>query len=232
MKPDATRTALNILLPTDFSPGSGRALPVALSLSERLGADLHLLYVLSEGSELTASEVRARLDTLRLDYRYSLPSSRAGRLRAVVIHEKDGASGILNYAKLAHVQLIVMAHRGSAYTESPQPGSVTMAVMAEAPMPVLAVPRGAHVHAQPEKVVLLDQHPHDVSATVKMWLDAGAEIDQVSTDLPVKTDAHLAVLPFAGAMNDMDYAERVYQIAPNALLLSPPKPTSVPAFIS
>jgi len=232
MKPDASRTALNILLPTDFSPGSGRALPVALSLSERLGADLHLLYVLSEESTLTASEVRARLDALRLDYRYSLPSSRSGRLRAVVIHEKDGASGILNYARLAHVQLIVMAHRGSAYADCPQPGSVTMAVMAQATMPVLAVPRGAHVHAQPERVVLLDQHAHDMSASIKMWLDLDAEIDQVNTNVPVKTDAHLAVLPYAGAMNDLDYAERVYQIAPHALLLSPPKPVSVPAFMS
>lgn len=144
-------TIRTILVPTDFSPASHRALAYARQLADTLGASLHLLHVVENpfapgafmemytpppGDYLGAlqNEARTRLDALLTDEekaRYSaVLTMRTGR----------PAQEILEHVK-AHgaIDLIVMATAGRGGVARLMMGSVADRLVRSAPCPVLTI---------------------------------------------------------------------------------------------
>lgn len=144
-----------IVLPTDLSACAERALPRALALAERAGAEVHLLYVVppveAEGTvapTLDAEEfglwreerARARLQGLRLTYRYGLNSRNAVSIQTSIVTHADTSAGILSYVRRQKADLIVMGTHGWSAHFGKGLGSVTQRVLTAAPCPVMTVP--------------------------------------------------------------------------------------------
>jgi len=139
-----------ILAPTDFSAHAENAVRYACGLAERLGAELHLLHVLSaiiptgpdplfapvllpdsyHESELHA---RAALETL-LD-----PSWGSPRSVAVAVRWESPVEGIVDYAREAAIDLVVIATHGRTGLSHVLLGSVAERIVREAPCPVLTI---------------------------------------------------------------------------------------------
>jgi nucleotide-binding universal stress UspA family protein len=140
----------SILAPTDFSAHSERAVRYACGLAERLGAELHLLHVLSEivpaGPDpllmpvmppeyYEENEQRAKetLDRL-LDPAWGRPTS-------VVTAVRWGSpvEAIVAYAAEPKLDLVVIATHGRTGLSHVLLGSVAERIVREAPCPVLTI---------------------------------------------------------------------------------------------
>jgi nucleotide-binding universal stress UspA family protein len=137
----------NILYPTDFSPYSNQAYFHAVALAESHGASLTILFVYPGGfgAPETAGEGEDR----------SYWEEQLQQIRPVnehiathhVVLEGDPASEIVDYARDAGIDLIVMGTHGRSGLERLLMGSVAEKVMREAPCSVLVVklPKGVPV---------------------------------------------------------------------------------------
>lgn len=140
-----------ILLPTDLSDLSWKALPHAVDLTERLGAQLHVIAVIEEmrGGAFhpyPAMEIPA--------YTQYLEDLRGSTLAAV--HEKLGsfsenctisvrdavsaAKDIVQYTQECNVDMVVMATHGRTGLQRFLLGSTTEQVLRTCPVPVLSIP--------------------------------------------------------------------------------------------
>jgi universal stress protein A len=139
-----------ILAPTDFSPHSERAVRYACGLAERLGAELHLLNILSEivpaGPDpvlmpvmppeyYEENEQRARETLSRLiQPGWGTPPSVVTAVRwgspveAIVAHADDH-----------RIELLVIATHGRTGLSHVLLGSVAERIVREAPCPVLTI---------------------------------------------------------------------------------------------
>ena len=140
----------SILAPTDFSAHSERAVRYACGLAERLGAELHLLHVLSE--ILPAGPDPLLMPVMPPEY-YEENEERAretlGRLlqpawgspRSVVTAVRWGSpvEAIVAYAVDLKVDLIVIATHGRTGLSHVLLGSVAERIVREAPCPVLTI---------------------------------------------------------------------------------------------
>ncbi|MBW2174880.1 MAG: universal stress protein [Deltaproteobacteria bacterium] len=120
-----------ILWPTDFSDNSNSALPCVLSLSEKYGAEIHLLYVAEEiahsGSwygEITASQDELQPSVFEELHKWEVP--RAERKMEEICKKElagcpmfykhviigDPAQEILNTIEKQGVDVVVMATQG------------------------------------------------------------------------------------------------------------------------
>lgn len=126
----------SILFPTDFSSYSNQAYLHAVSLAEAHGATLTLVYVNVPGQEADAGYWRDMLEQIR-------PANPNVLVRHVFL-EGDPATEIVNYARDAGVDRIVMGTHGRTGTERLLMGSVAERVLRDAPCSVLVVklPRG------------------------------------------------------------------------------------------
>lgn len=140
-----------IILTTDYSKGSEAAVPVAVSLAQRLGAELVVLHVaerlidvvpvaagvppveLEAEGELN-ERARAKLDAWA---RERIPGDVSFRIELV---EGAAAEDIVDFAKIAGADLIIMGTQGHSRLERFFTGSVTEAVMRHTSIPVLVVP--------------------------------------------------------------------------------------------
>jgi len=139
-----------ILAPTDFSTHSEHAVRFACSLAERLGAELHLVNVLSEiipaGPDpllmpvmppqfYEENEDRAR-ETLR-----SLLKPSWGKPTSLVTAVRWGSpvEAIVDYAREQDIGLIVIATHGRTGLSHVLLGSVAERIVREAPCPVLTL---------------------------------------------------------------------------------------------
>jgi universal stress protein A len=139
-----------ILAPTDFSTHSEQAVRFACGLAERLGAELHLVNVLSEiipaGPDpllmpvmppqfYQENEDRAR-ETLR-----SLLKPTWGKPKSLVTAVRWGSpvEAIVDYAKELEIDLIVIATHGRTGLSHVLLGSVAERIVREAPCPVLTL---------------------------------------------------------------------------------------------
>ncbi len=148
----------SILAPTDFSSHSGLAVKYACGLAERLGAQLHLLNVLSEllptGPDpllmpvmppdyYTELEARSQESLSRfLDTSWGQPT---GVVRAV--RWGSPVEAIVAYAAEQHVSLIVIATHGRTGFGHVILGSVAERIVREAPCPVLTIREREHPSA-------------------------------------------------------------------------------------
>jgi nucleotide-binding universal stress UspA family protein len=140
----------SILAPTDFSPHSEEAVRYACALSERLGAKLHLLHILSEiipaGPDpllmpvmppqfYQENEARAK-ETLQ-----TLLKPEWGRPAGLVTAVRWGSpvDVIVDYSREQSIHLIVIATHGRTGLSHVFLGSVAERIVREAPCPVLTI---------------------------------------------------------------------------------------------
>ncbi|MGP0062752.1 MAG: universal stress protein [Isosphaeraceae bacterium] len=139
-----------IMAPADFSAHSEEAVRYACGLAERLGAELHLVHILSEivpaGPDpllmpvmppeyYQESEDRARESLARLlDPGWGTP-------RSVLTDVRWGSpvESIVSYAVDHRVDLIVIATHGRTGLSHVLLGSVAERIVREAPCPVLTI---------------------------------------------------------------------------------------------
>jgi len=143
-----------VLAPTDFSAHSEKAVRFACALAERLGAELHLVHVLSEiipaGPDpllmpvmppqfYQENEDRAR-DTLQ-----SLIQPSWGKPTSLVTAVRWGSpvEAIVDYAREQAIDLIVIATHGRTGLSHVLLGSVAERIVREAHCPVLTI-RNSH----------------------------------------------------------------------------------------
>jgi nucleotide-binding universal stress UspA family protein len=147
-----------ILYATDFSPNSNQAYFHAVALAESHGASLTILYVYPGGfgAPETAGDSEDRsywqeqLEQIR-------PVNENIRTHHVLL-EGDPASEIVDFARDASIDLIVMGTHGRTGLERLLMGSVAEKVMRDAPCSVLVVklPKG----------VTSAERPHPAAAGV------------------------------------------------------------------
>lgn len=137
-----------ILVPTDFSEPSERALETAIALAKTVGGEIHLIHTYPAHPVLWPY-VAPLPEALDLDLRaaaqprlseWSQRVADAG-LR-VVEHLVPGVAAevIAGHAHDLHVDLVVMGTRGLGGLKHVLLGSVTERVIQLAPCPVMAVP--------------------------------------------------------------------------------------------
>ena len=139
-----------ILAPTDFSEHAENALRFACGLAERLGAELHLLHVLSEivptGPDplLTPvlppeyyreSEVQSREALAKLIQ----PSWGTPPVVETAVRWDSPVEGIVEYARESAIDLIVIATHGRTGLSHVLLGSVAERIVREASCPVLTI---------------------------------------------------------------------------------------------
>ncbi len=139
-----------ILAPADFSAHSEESVRYACGLAARLGAELHLVHILSE--VLPAGPDPLLMPVLPPEY-YKESEDRAleslGRLldpawgtpRSVVTQVRWGSpvESMVSYAADHHIDLIVIATHGRTGLSHVLLGSVAERILREAPCPVLTI---------------------------------------------------------------------------------------------
>ncbi len=140
----------HILLPTDFSADSQRALTPAAALAQKHGAAVTLLCVLPDKAHLARnadaavpapidveSDIAGARDRLRA-LAAEFPKGVTVRTDAVVC--PDAGSGIVGYAREHGVDLIAMATHGRSGVSRLLQGSVAESVLRHTHVPMLLYP--------------------------------------------------------------------------------------------
>lgn len=155
-------TLKNVLVATDFGEPAGAALTYGRALAHAFGARLHVLHVVEEvyissyGSEFyippdpnVQNEVdaaaRKQLDSLLIDSDGSGPLT-----EGVLRHSNSASQAIVEYAKAAAIDLIVMGTHGRMGVAHLLLGSVAERVVRTASCPVLTVHHPEHEFVLPD----------------------------------------------------------------------------------
>jgi nucleotide-binding universal stress UspA family protein len=133
-----------ILLPTDGSQGSNRAVDQALELAAETGAELHVLFVVEElpyAPEMMDGEIEARLRAIGEE---AIEAIRERAETADVPLEtaiEDGVphQSILEYTEDEAIDLVVMGTQGRSGLDRYLLGSVAERVVRGSKAPVLTV---------------------------------------------------------------------------------------------
>lgn len=175
-----------ILLPTDLSPASRRAMSYALFLAEQCEAAVHLYHaVVLHADDPAAAEqlvpLRQRLEEAMLDVSRSrlaewIPEERRGRLEVEEVRERgfSAPAMILEYAEREDVDLVVMGTHGRRGPGRLLLGSVAEGVVRHAGCPVLVVP----AVEEPRALEAFDRIlvPVDLSEHSKLAVAHGKEL--------------------------------------------------------
>ena len=139
-----------VLWPTDFSSSAEKALPYVTDLTQKYGAEIHVLYVIEDIAhhdgwygefdkthidklmEWADKSARKRLEQVCEKYLNSCP------LYVKHIAVGDPAQEILNLINEEKVDLVVMASHGAQGNF--RFGSVTEKVLKNSPVPVTTIP--------------------------------------------------------------------------------------------
>jgi nucleotide-binding universal stress UspA family protein len=137
-----------ILVPVDFSDHTDQIIDVALEISRKFSAEIHLLHVVPTMDCLTPYESflavdnlialqkqiaeEARQDLERISQKLSVPTTIAVRSGVAFLE-------IVDYAKAEGIGLVVMATHGRGALEHILLGSVTEKVVRRASCPVLTI---------------------------------------------------------------------------------------------
>jgi nucleotide-binding universal stress UspA family protein len=133
-----------ILLPTDGSDASDRAVEQAVGLARETGAELHVLYVVEDipqAPELMDDEVESQLREVGEDAIDAIRAraDEAGVEVVPALREGVPHETILAYADDADVDVVVMGTHGRSGLGRYLLGSVTERVVRTAEVPVLTV---------------------------------------------------------------------------------------------
>ncbi|MFC6733411.1 MULTISPECIES: universal stress protein [unclassified Haladaptatus] len=136
----------HILLPTDGSEGTERAVENAIDLAKTYGASLHVLYAVEfTGLDLLEElnverfleELEARGAKLLEDV--EVRAEDAGVTTVTTMVRDDPRDGILTYIEENDIDLVVMGTHGRSGLSRLLLGSVTDRIVREADVPVLVV---------------------------------------------------------------------------------------------
>ena len=152
----------SILVATDFGRASEAALNYGRNLTRAFGANLHLLHVIDNRVAGTVAEFYPQegYDRIEASASKSLNACLTGddksRLRARTVLRVSGApdEAIVEYARDAHVDLIVIGTHGREGVAHLLMGSVAEKVVRSAPCPVLVVRAKEHEFILPEPVAV------------------------------------------------------------------------------
>ncbi len=148
-----------IIVPTDFSEHSLRALDYAVEIAERFGSELKIIYVIEP--LLQAADVSwTSVDFEQLNQTHKLSAEKQlqqlvdERLPQDLPADTEIRFGkpfveILKYAREENADLIVMATHGRGAIAHILMGSTAEKVVRKAPCPVLAVKHPKHIFAMP-----------------------------------------------------------------------------------
>jgi len=149
-----------IVVPTDFSDHSLRALPYALGLAEKYGAEIKILYVNEPALQVSdmawvgvddralkdehVSDARKNMDRIVRD---QIPPEASAE---AVVRSGDAVEEIIQFAEEAGADLIVMATHGRGGLSHILMGSTAEQVIRKASCPVLTLKLPMHVTSLPE----------------------------------------------------------------------------------
>jgi universal stress protein A len=142
-----------ILVPTDFSPASGKAFEYARRLAEEFDAEVMLVHVLEPGASSVfaglpdaSALVEAELATAETNLRALVDSARMCRTACAKSTIRTGVATheIVEVAKELDVDLIVIATHGFTGWKYFAIGSTAERVARAAPCPVLVVREKEH----------------------------------------------------------------------------------------
>ncbi|MFB6105924.1 MAG: universal stress protein [Halobacteriaceae archaeon] len=134
----------HILVPTDGSEGSERAVAEAIGLAQTFGATIHAVYVVDAASIPSGIDASMTYDALE-EYGEEVLEDVAERAREADVEvETEVVSGsphaaIVDYAESHDVDLVVMGTHGRRGLDRYLLGSVTEKVVRTSPAPVLTV---------------------------------------------------------------------------------------------
>jgi nucleotide-binding universal stress UspA family protein len=128
----------NILVATDFSPGSHLALQHAIDLANATHAEMHIVFAEVLHGDPYDEGVRTRLHHL-VDEQLKLRHGEGLKINYAIERDFAAAPAILRYADDKKVDLIVMGTHGRRGLRRLMLGSVAQEVVRLAPSPVLTV---------------------------------------------------------------------------------------------
>jgi nucleotide-binding universal stress UspA family protein len=133
-----------ILLPTDGSAGTDRAVGEAIELAAETGAELHVLFVVENvpyAPEMTDDGLETQLREIGEKAIESIRERAGAEGLAVRSAIEDGTPHreILGYADRENIDLVVMGTHGRSGLDKYLLGSVTERVVRAADVPVLTV---------------------------------------------------------------------------------------------
>lgn len=148
---DTTLNIRAILLPTDFSPCSARAIPLAISLAKRFGSSLHLFHAIENGGIPAVDELRLvsldqegtrrmeEVSAVNLAEILSAYDFTGIRVERSQVRCHSTAAEILRIARIGDFDMIVMGTHGWSGVKKLLLGSVTERVVRLATCPVVSV---------------------------------------------------------------------------------------------
>jgi nucleotide-binding universal stress UspA family protein len=193
----------NIVVATDFSDVSKNAVKYAASLSEFLGATLHILnvyestlfytaempYTAVESAEkLAAEESEKKMGRLEESISKAFPAV------SIKTETKRGVSAdsITDFASAVNADLLVTGTTGSGVVERTLIGSTTTAIINKSKQLVLIVPEGSKFEGVDKIVYATDLNEHNIKAANDLALFAkplNAEIVFLMVDNKLRTDS-------------------------------------------
>jgi nucleotide-binding universal stress UspA family protein len=188
-----------ILVPTDFSPNSDKALEYATEIAKRAGSTIILLHI-TEATHASLNEYVI----LEGDYDREIIANANKKLEIMASAAREVAGVQVKYeiyngfvpdaikeaTKKNHAELVVMGTVGDSGVREKLFGSMTAAVIGKSTVPVLAIPLLAE--AEPPANILLAVHDfteHHELADAAFGL---AELFRIPVYVTVFTDERLA----------------------------------------
>lgn len=149
-------TLKNILVPTDFSEHSNKALLYGSELAKKFGAELHLMHAIEmtpllygEGAYVTP-ETEAEIESAATKQLESLFADSSKDMKVVRrIEHGHPFVEIIRYAKENDIGLIVLGTHGRGAIAHMLLGSVAEKIVRKAPCPVLTVRDKEHDFVMP-----------------------------------------------------------------------------------
>jgi nucleotide-binding universal stress UspA family protein len=137
-----------MLLATDGSESSERALTFAIELAQETGASLEVVSVRPQWSRTGAQSIALELDSYgtcgQVAESAVARATRAGVTATAHVLEGDTVSCIIDTAARMHAELLVIGSRGLGSISGAILGSVSQALVRRSPVPVTIV---RHSHA-------------------------------------------------------------------------------------
>jgi nucleotide-binding universal stress UspA family protein len=152
----------NILVATDFGEAADVALMYGRELARTFGSTLHMMHVVDDvaarvvgfpeyapslGRIQAEAEAAARV---RLEALVSDEDRRVLHAKTIVVSSLWPARAILDYAREAHVDAVVLGTHGRSKVSQMFMGSVAEKVVRHAPCPVLTVRHPEHEFVLPD----------------------------------------------------------------------------------
>ena len=149
-----------ILVPTDFSAHSQKALAYAAAFAEKFGAELYILHVFQDlaifqpDAVSVGPPIAPPIEELLAAAKNALQRViHDNRLQGLAVYPevREGSpfDEIVSFAKEKEIDLVIMGTHGRGWLAHVLLGSVTQKVISKSPCPVLTVHHPEHEFVQP-----------------------------------------------------------------------------------